>query len=61
MKDFAFFIVFWCHEKFIKLSYDTEMVNNASFWISNIGFEFWRENGVILLQNMILMNPFPTY
>jgi hypothetical protein len=38
-----------------------EMVNKASLLISNIGFEFWRENGVILLQTMIIMSPFPTY
>jgi hypothetical protein len=37
------------------------MVNKASFWISNIGFEFWRKNDVILLQTMIIMNPFPSY
>jgi hypothetical protein len=61
MRDFAFFIVFWCHQKFIKLSYDIEMVNKPSFSISIICFEFWRENGVILLQTMIIMSPFPTY
>jgi hypothetical protein len=37
------------------------MVHNAPFEISNIGFEFWRENGVILLQTTIIMSPFPTY
>jgi fructosamine-3-kinase len=35
------------------------MVNKASFWISNVGFEFWKKNGAILLQTMIIMSPFP--
>jgi len=38
-----------------------EMVNQAAFLIVNIGFEFWRKNGIILLQTMIIMSPFPTY
>jgi hypothetical protein len=38
-----------------------EMVNHAAFFIFNIGFEFWKENGIILLQTMIIMSPFLTY
>jgi len=56
MKNFTFFIVFYVIKNPSNF-HMIEMVNHVAFLI--FSFEFWRENGVILLQTM--MSPFPTY